>query len=250
MLFRYKLTIEYDGTPFCGWQRQDGRISVQKCIEEAMLPFLKRMVPIHCAGRTDAGVHALAQVAHFDFDGEINCFKLMECVNFYLRNIPICILSVEPVSSDFHARISAVERFYIYKILNRRRNATLDINRVWIIPAHLNVEAMNRAAQCLVGKHDFSAFRAAGCQQKSPIKAVNTISVSRDPENSQLIMLKISAKSFLYHQVRNIVGSLKFVGCQKWTEQYFRNIFFSKKRSLAGPTAPACGLYLAGVRYC
>lgn len=249
MLFRYKLTIEYDGTPFCGWQRQKDRHSVQQSIEESMRPFLSKLVTIHCAGRTDAGVHALAQVAHFDFEEQIDCFRLMECSNFYLKDAPICILSIEPVPMDFHARMSALERSYVYKILNRRGKHGLYLNRVWLVPRQLNVESMNSAAQCLVGKHDFSAFRAAGCQQKSPVKTINRIGIERDPQNDEMIHVKVSARSFLYHQVRNIVGSLQLVGIGKWTEEHFREIFESKNRSLAGPTAPACGLYFAEVKY-
>lgn len=249
MLFRYKLTIEYDGVPFYGWQRQKDRCSVQQLLEESLEPLLKKIVPLHCAGRTDAGVHALGQVAHFDFEQQIDCFKLMECANFYLKDASICVLSAELVPQTFHARMSAVERSYIYKILNRRGKAALYSNRVWLVPQQLDLDAMNRAAQFLVGKHDFSAFRAAGCQQKSPIKSINSIRLERDLYNEKMILMTVSAKSFLYHQVRNIVGSLKLVGCGKWTAEYFKEVLESKKRSLAGPTAPACGLYFAGVKY-
>jgi tRNA pseudouridine38-40 synthase len=243
---RYKITVEYDGTPFHGWQRQNGYDSVQQRIEESMLPFLKKMVAINCAGRTDTGVHALAQVAHFDFEKDIDCFRLQECMNFYLQNVPICILSIEKVPNNFNARLSAIERSYIYKILNRRAKPTIDANRVWLVPIHLDEEKMLSAAQCLIGKHDFSTFRAAGCQQKSPIKTINRINIER---NGNLIEVTIFAKSFLYHQVRNIVGSLKMVGCGKWTEENFREIFEAKNRNLAGSTAPACGLYFLSARY-
>lgn len=243
---RYKLTIEYDGTPFYGWQRQAGYDSVQQRVEEAMIPFLKQAVSIHCAGRTDTGVHALAQVAHFDFDDSIDCFRLQECANFYLRDVPISILSVEITAPTFHARMSAKERFYIYKILNRRAKPCIEANRVWQVPIPLDHNAMQTAANYLIGKHDFSSFRAAGCQQKSPVKTVNSASIER---RGDLIEFKISAKSFLYHQVRNIVGSLKFVGCGKWTAEQFSEILEARNRSLAGPTAPPYGLYFLGAIY-
>lgn len=243
---RYKITIEYDGAPFCGWQRQKEGDSVQQRVEEAMRPFLKTLVATCCAGRTDAGVHALKQTAHFDFEKDIDCFRLQECANFYLRDVPICILSAEKVPNDFHARLSARERFYTYKILNRRGKPAIDANRVWQVSIKLNEEKMLSAAKLLIGKHDFSSFRAAGCQQKSPIKTINNISVEK---NGDLIEVKISAKSFLYHQVRNIVGSLKLVGCEKWTVEDFRRVLEAKNRAQAGPTAPACGLYLTNVKY-
>lgn len=243
---RYKITVEYDGTPFHGWQRQDGYDSVQQRVEEAMQPFLKRMVAINCAGRTDTGVHALAQVAHFDFEKDIDCFRLQECVNFYLQSVPISVLSIEKVPNNFNARLSAIERSYVYKILNRRAKPTIEANRVWLVPIPLDEKKMLSAAQCLIGKHDFSTFRAAGCQQKSPIKTINRINVER---KGNLIEITIAAKSFLYHQVRNIVGSLKLVGCGKWTEEDFRRASEAKNRTLAGPTAPACGLYFLGARY-
>lgn len=243
---RYKIIVEYDGTPFHGWQRQDDYDSVQQRIEEAMKPFLKRRVAINCAGRTDTGVHALAQIAHFDFEKDINCFRLQECMNFYLQEVPISILSIEKVPNNFNARLSAIERSYVYKILNRRAKPTIDANRVWLVPIHLDDKKMLSAAQCLIGKHDFSTFRAAGCQQKSPIKTINRINIERIGD---LIEITIAAKSFLYHQVRNIVGSLKLVGCEKWTEENFKIVFEAKNRTLAGPTAPAYGLYFLGARY-
>ncbi len=243
---RYKIVIEYDGTPFHGWQRQDGYDSVQQHVEESMVPFLKHAVAVHCAGRTDAGVHALGQVVHFDTDRDIDCFRLQECMNFYLNSVPICVLSIEKVPETFHARLSPIERSYVYKILNRRGKATIDANRVWVVSAKLDENKMHSAAQCLVGKHDFSSFRAVGCQQKSPIKTINRISIER---YNDLIEITVAAKSFLYHQVRNIVGSLKLVGSGKWTENDFCTIFEAKDRTLAGPTAPACGLYFVGAVY-
>ncbi len=243
---RYKISIEYDGTPFHGWQRQDGFDSIQQCVEESMIPFLKKKITTHGSGRTDAGVHALCQVAHFDFETDFDCFRLQECMNFYLAEVPITILSIEKVSDDFNARLNAKERSYIYKILNRRTKASIDLNRVWNITAPLDEKKMHQAAQYLVGKHDFSSFRAAGCQSKSPIKTINTIVVERD---KNIITISVAAKSFLYHQVRNIAGSLMLVGREKWTIDDFLAAFHAKDRTQAGQTAPACGLYFVGTQY-
>ncbi|GHT96852.1 tRNA pseudouridine synthase A [Alphaproteobacteria bacterium] len=243
---RYKISLEYDGTPFCGWQRQAGLDTIQQRIEESMLPFLKKETTIFGSGRTDAGVHALCQVAHFDADGDVDCFRLQRCMNALLVEVPICVLSVEKVADDFNARFSAIERSYLYKILNRKAKACLDANRVWCVPLPLDEQKMHTVAQNLVGKHDFSAFRAAGCQSKSSLKTINGISVVRESDS---IYVKVAARSFLYHQVRNIVGSLKFVGSGKWSEENFLSVFLAKDRTIAGPTAPACGLYFVGTRY-
>jgi tRNA pseudouridine38-40 synthase len=211
-----------------------------------MLPMLKSPTLLHAAGRTDTGVHAICQVAHFDFMGKIDCFRLQECMNAHLADMPICVLSLEKVSDNFDARFSAIERYYIYKILNRRAKACLGANRVWRIVSPLDEWEMHAAAQHLVGKHDFSAFRASGCQSPSPLKTLNTISVLRDAD---IISITVAAKSFLYHQVRNIVGSLEMVGSGKWSREDFLTAFRSGDRKKAGPTAPACGLYFAGVKY-
>jgi len=243
---RYKITVEYDGTPFFGWQRQENRTTVQQRLEEAIFPLTKVFTTIYGAGRTDTGVHALGQVAHFDTEYDLDCFRVRECMNAYLRDIPIGVLSVEKVSDCFDARFSAKERSYVYKILNRRTKACICANRVWHIKGELDAKAMNLAAQHLVGRHDFSSFRAAGCQSNSPVKTLNQISVQREDD---IIYINVSAKSFLYHQVRNIVGSLVLIGCGKWTEQDFVQIFHEKDRKKAGQTAPACGLYFQKVSY-
>ena len=245
-MHRYKLIVEYDGTPFCGWQRQEGVPTIQQRLEEAVQPLTKDLITISGAGRTDAGVHALGQVAHFETEKNLDVFRIQECMNAHLVDYPISVLSVEQVSSDFHSRFSAVERFYIYKIVNRRSKLALDINRAWKILRPIDAKRMNNIAQILVGKHDFSAFRARGCQATSPIKTLNSISVERFGDQ---IIVKLAAKSFLYHQVRNIVGSLQKVGAGEWTEEKFQAIFKSRNRSLAAATAPACGLYFWKVRY-
>lgn len=243
---RYKITVEYDGSPFFGWQRQAGVCTVQQRLEEAILPISKVPVVVYGSGRTDTGVHALAQVAHFDLCDAVSEFRIQECMNAYLRDVPIGVLAVEMVSSDFDARFSAVERRYVYKILNRRTKACLDANKVWKVTKALNADEMNTAAQCLVGKHDFSSFRAAGCQSNSPVKTLNSISVKRVGE---LILIDVAARSFLYHQVRNIVGSLAYVGDGRWSVDDFKWVLNAKDRKVAGMTAPACGLYFAGVSY-
>jgi tRNA pseudouridine38-40 synthase len=207
---RYKITVEYDGTSFFGWQRQKGQDTIQQRLEEAILPLTKAPVVLHGSGRTDAGVHALGQAAHFDTERDLDCFRIQSCMNARLGAAPIGVLSVERVSNQFDARFSAVERSYIYKILNRRTKSCLDINRAWHVILPIDEKKMNLAAQYLVGKHDFSSFRAAGCQSSSPVKTLNKISVERV---GNLITIEISARSFLYRQVRNIVGSLVLVGC-------------------------------------
>lgn len=246
MVNRYKLVVEYDGTPFFGWQRQEGFPTVQEYLENAVLCLTKDPVVMNGAGRTDTGVHALGQVAHFDTERDLDPFRIQECVNAHLAEFPISVLSVERVDESFHARFSAVERFYIYKIINRRSKLTLDLNRAWKVLRPINEEKMNAAAQILVGKHDFSSFRAAGCQSNSPVKTLKGICVERI---SDQVIVKIFAKSFLYHQVRNIVGSLCKVGVGEWSEEKFREVFESKNRASAAMTAPACGLYFWKVRY-
>ncbi|MDR0677370.1 MAG: tRNA pseudouridine(38-40) synthase TruA [Holosporaceae bacterium] len=245
-MYRYKIIVEYDGSPFAGWQRQNGLDTIQQRLEETLLSLSKKPVILYGAGRTDAGVHALRQTAHFDMERDIDCFRVLECMNAHLLNIPIGVLSVEKVTEDFDARFSAIERTYIYKILNRRTKPCIDAQKVWHVIQKLDEGKMNTAAQCLVGKHDFSSFRAAGCQSKSPIKTANNIAVER---KGDIIFLEISAKSFLYHQVRNIVGSLVLVGIEKWSRENFEDLLIQKDRKKAGITAPACGLYLSNVIY-
>jgi tRNA pseudouridine38-40 synthase len=243
---RYRIRIEYDGTPFHGWQRQKDLDTVQQRLEDAALPFTRMPIVLHGSGRTDAGVHALEQMAHFDCPRDLNCFRLQECMNAYLNEVPIGVLGIEKVSDEFDARLGAIERYYCYKILNRRAKACIDATRVWTVSYPLNAEKMHAVAQHLIGKHDFSTFRAAGCQSKSPIKTLNDISMTRVGD---LILVNVAAKSFLYHQVRNIVGSLVWVGYGRWSERDLLNIFDARDRSKAGPTAPACGLYFVGTKY-
>lgn len=243
---RYKAVIEYDGTAFYGWQRQNDLLTVQQRVEESLLALSKEIVTVYGAGRTDTGVHAYGQVAHFDLQASCSAFRVMECMNHFLKDVPISILSLEEVDRDFHARFSAKEREYVYRIVNRRSKPALQANRAWWVIKSLNVELMNDAASYLLGEHDFSAFRAQGCQSKTPIKTISYIHVKRFGE---MIELKVRANAFLYHQVRNIVGSLYDVGCGKLSKTGFIDIFYKKDRSIAGVTAPACGLYFNKVYY-
>jgi tRNA pseudouridine38-40 synthase len=243
---RYKLTIEYDGGPYCGWQRQADLMSVQQALEEAIERFAGERVAIQAAGRTDAGVHALAQVVHFDLDAPRDPFRIREALNYHLKPQPIAVLAAEAVPDDFEARFSATARHYEYRILNRRARPALDMGRVWHVPVKLDAEAMHEAAQLVLGQHDFTTFRAAECQAKSPVKTLDRLDVSRQLE---LVVVTASARSFLHHQVRSIVGSLKLVGEGRWTPRDFRAALDARDRARCGMLAPADGLYLTRVDY-
>ncbi len=245
---RYKITIEYDGTNLQGWQRQNEGVSVQYYLEEAILGFSHQNVEVFAAGRTDAGVHATAQVAHFDLETSMDLFHLREAINARLRNLeaPVSVLEVEEVDDSFHARFSAKGRGYIYRILNRRAPTVLQKDRVWVVGYPLDVEKMRLAAQYLLGNHDFSSFRGAGCQAKTPIKTLDRLDIVQHEDEIDFIL---EAKSFIYHQVRNIVGTLKCVGDGKLSPEDVKTILEAKDRKKAGPTAPACGLYLNKVVY-
>lgn len=245
---RYKMTIEYDGTDLIGWQKQPEGKSVQEFLEKALTAFSHQNIDIFAAGRTDAGVHATAQVAHFDLDKEMDLFRMREAFNAHLRNMraPVSVLDIEPVEDTFHARFSAIGRGYIYRILNRRSRPVLLENRVWHVPFPLNVAAMRQGAQHLLGYHDFSAFRGAGCQALSPLKTLDKLEICIQGDEIDFI---VEARSFLYHQVRNMVGTLKMVGDGHLKADDISQILESKQRRLAGVTAPACGLYLNKVLY-
>ena len=245
---RYKLTIEYDGTNLLGWQRQLDGPSVQQYLEDVLELLSGHHSEIAGAGRTDAGVHALAQVAHIDFKTLMEPWKIREAFNANLRQIeaPVSIVNVEPVSDDFHARFSAVGRGYIYRILNRRAPSVILQNRVWWVPVPLDIETMRQGAQFLLGHHDFTSFRASACQAKSPVKTLDKLDITRQDDE---IIFTVEARSFLHHQVRNMVGTLKMVGEGKLKPQDIKAILEAKDRSSAGVTAPACGLYLSKVIY-
>lgn len=243
---RFKLTLEYDGTPFCGWQRQADRMSVQQALEEAIARFSGEIVVTQAAGRTDAGVHALGQVAHFDLSRPWDPFRIREALNYHLRPHPVAVIECEAVGADFEARFSARARHYEYRILNRRAPAALERNQVWHVPVPLAAARMHEAAQLILGKHDFTTFRSAECQASSPIRTLDAFDVAGDGET---IAIAVSARSFLHHQVRSMVGSLKLVGEGKWSPADFRAALDAAERARCGAMAPASGLYLTGVDY-
>jgi len=243
---RYRVTLEYDGTPFVGWQMQALGKSVQGRLTEAIHTFSGETVSLRGAGRTDAGVHALGQVAHFDLAREWPCDTVRAAVNFHLKPDPIAILTCAIVPPEFDARFSAVARHYSYRILARPAPPVLDRDRVWWVPQPLSAEAMRVAAAVLVGRHDFTTFRAAGCQAKSPLKTLNRLDVTAAGDE---ILVQASARSFLHNQVRSMVGSLKVVGEGKWNADDLAAALAAKARSACGPVAPARGLYLMQVDY-
>lgn len=245
---RYKITIEYEGTNLLGWQKQNEGGSAQFYLEEALKGFSHQTIDIFGAGRTDAGVHALGQVAHFDLETSMDLFHLREAFNARLRILeaPVSVIEIEKTSPDFHARFSAKGRGYIYRILNRRAPTVLLSNRVWTVGYPLDVEKMRKGAKYLLGNHDFSSFRGAGCQALSPIKTLDKLDII---QNGAEIDFIVEARSFLYHQVRNMVGTLKSVGDGKFAPEDVKIILEAKNRAVAGATAPACGLYLSKVMY-
>ena len=243
---RWKLTIEYDGRPFVGWQRQDNGPSVQATVERAILKLTGEQVTIGAAGRTDAGVHATGQVAHADISKPFDPFRLQEALNAHLRPHPVAILSAEPAGDTFHARFDATARHYLYRIVNRRSPLTFDAGLAWQVAADLDPDAMHAAAQHLIGHHDFTTFRAAECQAKSPMKTLDVFRVSR---NGDSIEVRASARSFLHHQVRSMVGSLKLVGAGKWQPTDLRQALEARDRKACGPVAPPDGLFLTRVDY-
>jgi tRNA pseudouridine38-40 synthase len=243
---RYKLTIEYDGTGLVGWQRQANGLSVQEALETAITKFCAERVTVHGAGRTDAGVHALAQTAHLDLAGGVAPEVLRSAVNHHLRPTAISVIAAEAVPDEFDARISATTRVYLYRILNRRAPPALERGRVWQVAPALDVEAMRAGARHLIGHHDFSTFRDSLCQAKSPLKTLDVLDVWRAGDE---IHIDARARSFLHHQVRNMAGTLKLVGLGRWHPDDVARALAARDRRAGGPTAPAEGLYLVEVRY-
>ncbi len=243
---RYKITIEYDGSNISGWQRQDNASSVQQFIEEAIAKFSQEQVMVHGAGRTDAGVHALGQVAHFDLILDYPIHVVQRAINHFLRPNKIILTDCQCVDSEFHARFSAKKRNYQYVIINRKSPSVLAENRAWHVREDLNIDQLQQAAKLLVGLHDFTSFRASLCQASSPIKTLDEIKVYREGEK---VIFTLRARSFLHHMVRNIVGSLVLVGNGKWQVEDISKVLLAKDRRSAGPTAPAHGLYFTKIEY-
>lgn len=247
-MFRYKLTIEYDGTGLAGWQKQDDRESVQGLLEKAAEKLSGTPREVTGAGRTDAGVHALAQTAHMDIDRDMEPYNVMHGMNYHLRPLTSQIIVTNAARTDenFHARFSAIRRSYCYRIVSRQARLTLDNNRAWHVPEKLDAEKMHAAAQLLLGHHDFSSFRSSECQAKSALKTLDRLHVSRHGEEVRIFA---QARSFLHHQVRNMAGALRLAGNGKWTSNDLIKALEAKNRGHGGETAPSCGLYLLEVGY-
>lgn len=245
---RYKITIEYDGTNYVGWQKQPDQIdkSIEEILEKAIFQMTGEQVKINGSGRTDAGVHAIAQVADFVISKEFDAFRMMAGLNNHLLLTNIVVLACEIVADNFNSRFDAKMRHYRYVIVNRRTQLALDKNRAWHVALPLDIVAMQLAANYLIGSFDFSAFRDAECQSKSPIKTVTKLAIEKKGEK---IIIEISAKSFLHHMVRNIVGTLVWVGSNRIAVDDMLIILESRDRKNSGPNAPACGLYFLGVEY-
>lgn len=243
---RFRLTVEYDGRPFMGWQRQAHGPSVQQAIEEAIAAIVREEVVLHAAGRTDTGVHALAMTAHVDIARSISAQRLADGANARLRPLPVAILAAAEVSDDFHARFSCVGRRYLYRIVNRRAPLALEAGRAWRVPAPLDVAAMAEAAQRLVGRHDFTTFRSAHCQAESPVKTLGRLAVRRDGDR---IEIEAAARSFLHHQVRSMVGCLELVGRGKWSAADLEAALDAKDRAALGFNAPPDGLHFVEALY-
>lgn len=243
---RYKLTVEYDGAPFSGWQIQADQLTVQGVLTAAVEALSGEQTLVQGAGRTDAGVHARAQVAHVDLTKEWDTDTVRDALNAHLRPHPIAILTAERVADDFNARTSAVKRHYLYRIINRRADLTLEAGRAWRVPRPLDAGAMHKAAQDLVGTHDFTTFRSTECQAKSPVKTLDVLGVGR---NGEEVTVSAIARSFLHNQVRSMVGSLVAVGEGKWSADDLAKALAARDRAACGPVAPPDGLYLVKVDY-
>lgn len=243
---RFKLTIEYDGRPFMGWQRQAHGPSVQQAIEDAAHAVTGATVTLHAAGRTDAGVHGLGMVAHLDIDRAITPFRLMEALNAKIRPLPVAILACETVTEDFHARFSCVARHYEYRIVNRRAPLTFENGLAWRIASPLDADAMHQSAKHLIGNHDFTTFRSVHCQSASPIKTLDRLDVRREGDR---VIIEASARSFLHHQVRSMVGCLSLVGQGKWSAADLKAALDAKDRAALGLNAPPDGLYFVKADY-
>ncbi|MFH1805929.1 MAG: tRNA pseudouridine(38-40) synthase TruA [Pseudomonadota bacterium] len=244
---RYKCTLEYDGRPYHGWQYQDNVISVQQVFEQALAKFAGQFVRVHVSGRTDAGVHALGQVVHFDIPTAYPADVVMNAINHHLRPAPVAVVAAEAVDPDFNARFASKKRYYMYRIINRRAPLALEAGRAWGIFRALDVDAMNVGARHLLGHHDFTSFRDTDCQAKSPMKTLDRLDVVRGEKDE--IRIHAESRSFLHHQVRNMVGTLVLVGKGNWQPDDVKTALEACDRRAGGPTAPADGLYFVRVDY-
>lgn len=243
---RFALTLEFDGGPFMGLQRQAHGPSVQQAVEEAAHAVTGETVTMHAAGRTDAGVHALAMRVHIDIDKAIAPFRLMEALNARLRPAPVAVLACEEMPGDWHARFSCTGRSYLYRIVNRRAPLALERGKAWHVHRPLDAEAMHRAARALIGRHDFTTFRSVHCQAASPVKTLDRLAVRREGE---AVLIEAAARSFLHHQVRSMVGCLALVGLGRWREEQVGEALAARDRAMLGLNAPAQGLYFVAARY-
>ena len=243
---RFKCIVEYDGKKFCGWQSQPHRNTVQQCIETALQKIIKKKIKIFGSGRTDSGVHAIGQVFHFDYDGRIQAFKILEGTNHFLKKKNISIIKVQKVKKKFNSRKNAILRIYHYIIINRKSNLSLMNGRAWHVKKKLDIKKMQNAAKLFLGKHDFTTFRSKSCNAKSPIK---TIEYSRIKKSDKKITYVVKSRSFLQHQVRSMIGAIKYVGEGKWNIDDLKKAIEKKNRNSCPPVAPPCGLYLFKVQY-
>ena len=243
---RYKVKIEYDGTSFVGWQFQKNGLSIQEVLQKAIFNFSKEKVVVTGSGRTDSGVHALAQVAHFDLKKKIDKKNFLPALNQHIGNKPVTVLKINKINNKFHARFDAKKRTYKYIIINRQSPLALQKNKAWHIRKKLDVKAMKKAEKLLLGTHDFSTFRSSSCGAKSPVKTMEKITIKK---NKDKITLKFTSRSFLQQQVRSMVGCIKYLGDGKWSVDEFKKSFKSKSRFKCAPPAPACGLYLENIKY-
>ena len=247
MNIKYHIKIEYDGTNFAGWQYQKNALSIQEILQKAISKYLRHKTAVIGSGRTDTGVHAIEQAAHFETKLKIVDFdKFIFVINFHLKKYPIVLTKVEKKNYLFHARYSAKKRTYKYLIFNRKSSSPLNQNRVWFIRKKLNLAIMIKCLKYLKGKHDFSTFRASSCQAKTPVRTISSVSLKKSKD---IIEIKFTSRSFLQNQVRSMVGAIKYVGEKKWTLNKFIKNFNSRKRSNCAPPAPACGLYLEKIQY-
>ena len=243
---RYKIKVEYEGTPFVGWQFQKNGQSVQEVLQNAIFNFSREKVVVTGAGRTDSGVHALEQVAHFDLKKKIQKKSLLPAINQNIRNKSVAVIKINKVNKKFHARYDAKKRTYLYLIINRQSPLAIQKNKAWHIKKKLDVQAMKKGAKLLLGTHNFSTFRSASCGAKSPIRTMEKILIKK---NKDKITLQFTSRSFLQQQVRSMVGCIKYLGEGRWNLVNFKKTFKSKDRSKCAPPAPACGLYLQSVSY-